>query len=52
MKLVVLAASFLLAPRVDPPVLEIEGIHRTVDRHDHTAVDYTPIAGTTFGFAF
>lgn len=52
MKLVVLATSLLLAPRVDPPVLELPGIHRTPDGHVQTAIVYTPIAGTTFGFTF
>jgi hypothetical protein len=53
MKLVVsLAASLLITPHVDPPVLELAGIHRTEDVHVRRACVYAPIVGATFGFAF
>ena len=53
MKLVVsLAASLLFTPPSDPPVLELASIHRAEDVHVQRASVYTPIIGTTFGFAF
>ena len=53
MKLVVsLAASLFLAPRIDPPQFELEGIHRTEDAPLLAAQVYTPIAAATFSFQF